>query len=223
MIRQILLWILLAYSPLAYADSIADTVSSTCTAKVDGVMYTAYYYADEKIELKNAKGTTVLLLKQSDAQFDNAGISGCKFVDFNGDGYQDLIVRYMTNVPDICELILYDQKLKKFIKITGFDAFPAPAKLPGIKMYYSYHRSGCADSNWGSDLFVIRNFKAVKLGSISGVECDESDIKDGVYIYKTKSKQILYKKLPIETIHDYKGDKWGFINDYWKHHYKAFL
>lgn len=78
--------------------------------------------------------------------------------------------------------------------------------------------------NWDSDLFNIQNFKAVRIGNISGRECENSGIKDGVYINTVRGeKKTLVKTLPASTLAKYKDHKWGFIKDYWTRNYKQFL
>ena len=95
----------------------------------------------------------------------------------------------MTNVPDIQNLLIYSPKSKSFKEVRNFDSFPYPQKIANSGYYYSYHRNGCADMNWVSDLFHIDNYDCVKIGSIKGYECGDSGIKDGIYISKTSGKQ----------------------------------
>jgi hypothetical protein len=195
-------------------------IRTTCAAIVDGVRYKAICYTNEDVVIKNLKGSIVFKVNS----FDDASFSKLSFTDFNGDGYKDLLIEYMTNVPAICNLALYDKASKKFVRVNGFDRYPEPHRLANTKVFYSYHRSGCADMNWDSDLFIIRNFKPVKLGNINGAECGDSGIKDGIYINKVvNDKNILYKQLPINTITKYKNYKSGFIKSYWQRHYKNFL
>jgi len=79
--------------------------------------------------------------------------------------------------------------------------------------------------NWDSDLFYIDNFKAVRIGNISGRECNNRHgVKDAIAINKVQSGKIKrVKTLPIETIRKYDDFKWGFIKDYWTTNYKLFL
>lgn len=78
--------------------------------------------------------------------------------------------------------------------------------------------------NWDSDLFYIKDFKAVRLANISGRECENSGIKDGLYINKVSGgKKNLFKTLPIDTVHKFKDDKREFIKKYWIENYKLFL
>ncbi|MGY0041238.1 XAC2610-related protein [Pedobacter sp. NJ-S-72] len=86
----------------------------------------------------------------------NNEFSSFKFIDFNGDGYKDLLISYATNVPGIQDLILFNPKNNKFRKVTGFTGFPASQRIKGTNYYYSYHRSGCADMYWDSDLYELK-------------------------------------------------------------------
>jgi hypothetical protein len=62
------------------------------------------------------------------------------------------------------------------------------------------------------------------VGNISGRQCENSGEKDGLYINKFKDqKKILMKTMPIDTIRNYKNNKWGFIKEYWNRNYKEFL
>ena len=146
------------------------------------------------------------------------------FVDFNGDGYKDILIDYMTNVPGIEDLLLYDKAQRTYKKVVNFQDFPDPKRIANSAYYYSYHRSGCADMNWDSDLFYIKNYKAVKIGNISGNQCGNEYINEGLYISKmVEGKKIGVNKLPINILKQYKDSKWGFIKRYWQRNYKSFL
>ena len=126
----------------------------------------------------------------------------------------------MTNVPNVNEILIFNPKSKSFIEIENFSNFPTSTKIKNTNYYYSYHRSGCADSNWDSDLFYIKENKVVKIGNIHTIECDNEN-DNGVYIYKFIGEDIKQiKLLPIEN----KGfeDKWRFIEKYWSENYKLF-
>jgi len=147
-----------------------------------------------------------------------------KFEDFNGDGYKDIFLDKGGNVPELFDLLIYVPSIESFRQVINFDKFPAPVKIRGTRYFYSYHKSGCADMDWGSDLFYIHNYEATRIGNISGYECENSGIKDGLYIYKFHDKnKMLIKTLPIDKIHKIKDDKWGFIKEYWTKHCKLFV
>jgi hypothetical protein len=144
--------------------------------------------------------------------------------DFNKDGYKDIYLDKGGNTPERFDLLLYAPTTKSFRQVKDFEYFPAPENISGTKYFYSYHKSGCADMNWDSDLFYIKDYKAIRLANISGRECENSGMKDGLYIYKLRGeKKNLIKTLPVKKVHSYKDDKWGFIKEYWAKNYRSFL
>jgi hypothetical protein len=159
------------------------------------------------------------VLLQSDG-----GCSSWNFTDFNGDGFKDIVVSYVTNTPDENDLYLYVASSHKFVRVQHFLDFPAAERIPGTHYYYSYHHSGCADQNWDSDLFYFRDFQAVRLGNISGVGCPADDReKEAIYIHRIRgARGILVNKYPISVVGRYRKNKWGFIKQYWTSHYPLF-
>jgi len=163
--------------------------------------------------LKVTKNKEIILSDTSDfsAQLD--------ILDFNGDGGLDIMINFMGNV-DTQSLFLLDKGKNEFKKIKDFDKYPAAKKLKGTNHYYSYHRSGCADNYWTSDLFTIVDFKVVHLGQIFGEGCEEP-MK--VKIYKIgPGKKELTETLPYKLVTDHKNDKWGFIDDFWTKNYQRY-
>ena len=147
-------------------------------------------------------------------------VNGAEFIDFNDDGFDDILFHYITNVPDINDLALFDSTKNKFIIVKGFDNYPASIKLKGTDFYYSYHRSGCADANWESDLFYIKNFKTFRIGNISGIGCENGE-KTGIYISKVENDTLLL----IEEVQRGSGffeGKWEFIKEYWSKNFETF-
>ena len=147
-----------------------------------------------------------------------------EFIDFNGDGYQDFRTTYNSNDP-WNELFLYNPKTRSFEQVKDFHRFVNAAPLsskPGF--YYSYRGNGCADAAWFSDLFVIREYTAIKLARINGDDC-QPDKRPGVIQvrdYKASDKYEVIETLPLDTINTYKEYKWGFIKAYWNQNYKRF-
>ena len=198
----------------------AQAQQTSARVKVNGIAYTIIPNSDGSITIK-VKGKVIQHYPAKDLY--DVTFSDFKFVDYNGDGYKDIVIEYFSNVPDIQDLLLYNKKLKAFTIVKDFPDYPAGTKLKGTKLYYSYHRSGCADMNWDSDLYAIKNYKVVPLGTISGRECKNDDEPNGIYIYKdTKAKQKLLKTYNINKLNDFEGDKWAFIADCWKSNYKKF-
>ena len=142
------------------------------------------------------------------------------FTDFNEDGFSDIVLHFMTNVPDVNEILIFNPELKSFVEIENFSSFPASKKIEETELYYSYHRSGCADSNWDSDLYYLEKSRAIKIGNIHVLECDNEN-ENGIYFYRVngdKKKQLEY--IPIENKNF--ENKWEFIEKYWTENYHKF-
>lgn len=192
-----------------------DTILYSDTTKILDQTYIANYLNNDVFFVRNQNGDTLFSDTELCPQFE--------FEDFDKDGYEDIRFHYLSNTPSVQDLILFDFKSKLFKKVENFSNYPAPEKIGNTKYYYSYHRSGCADMNWDSDLFYIDNFKIIRIGNISGRECNDRDVKDGIYINKVKGEtETLYRTLSIETIGKYEDYKWGFIKVYWTKNYSKF-
>lgn len=196
---------------LSWVDDSTIRTDSTRFIKiglVDGRRFIARVNTEGILTVKDAKGN--LIFKEV-----NEEVADAFFEDLNKDGYKDIKITYFTNVPGIENVLLYDKYKKSFKKVKGFDEYPDTHKVGTTLCYYSYHRSGCADMDWTSDLFYIKNFKCVRLGTIEGYECGDRDIKNGVYIYKiVNGKKAKIRQLNIKSIYYYKDYKWGFIEAY---------
>jgi len=192
-------------------EAIDSTIRDVKRVVIGGVRYTGIMTQDS-VYLRDRRGHNLLRLLNDYFSFE--------FKDYNGDGYRDLLLEVGGNTPEVMDVYLYSPSRHGFRELKDAREFPAPTRIKGTPYYYSYHKGGCADLIWGSDLFYIHNGAAIALGNIHGEECK---IEEGVYIYKIRSgKKQLVKKLPIATIHTYKDDKWGFIEAYWKKNYKRF-
>ncbi|MCZ8216364.1 MAG: hypothetical protein O9262_09015, partial [Cyclobacteriaceae bacterium] len=166
-----------------------------------------------RIIVVNSKGDTVL--NQGDLYFE------FEFHDFNGDSLSDIVVHPLTNVPGIQNLLLFDKVKMSFTQVSDFESFPNPKPILGTKYFYSYHRSGCADNYWESDLFYIEEFKTHLLANISGNECEG---EKGIIVSKSfAGERKIVDKFPIEILEKYDDQKWGFIADYWKKNYSKFI
>ena len=144
-----------------------------------------------------------------------------KFEDFNRDGYKDIFLEWTGNMPERYSVYLFLPSTGKFKELRNLNRFPAATQVGRTKYYYSYYRAGCADNTWGSDLFYIKNYEAIKIANIKGEGCGS---EEGIYIYKMEAdKKNLIHKLPITTIEKYKDYKWGFIKQYWSKNYNKFL
>jgi len=159
---------------------------------------------------------------------DKAGLLKLEYVDFNTDKSKDILLTYSGNNPTYF-LYLFDTKTNTFKNVKGFDSFPDARQLTtNSTYYYSYHRAGCADLNWVSDLFVIENFKAIQKGHIYGQGC-EFEIKANpqvIEIYKVlhnnEENKKMIGKLPLLKYIPNFNDKWDFIEKYWNKNYSKF-
>lgn len=150
----------------------------------------------------------------------NDFIDEYKIIDFNDDGYQDIELNYITHIPGIIDVLLFDIQKKEFSIISKLQDFPGPQKIEKSNYYYSYHGSGCADYNWDSDLFYISNNKCFKIGNISGRGCGYEK-RNGIFINKILNE----KEVEINCIKrdsGYYNDKWKFIENYWNKNYLKF-
>jgi len=145
-----------------------------------------------------------------------------KVQDFDQDGYKDILLeRGGSNTPAMFDLLKYHVISHDFKWIKNFIAFPAPVPIKKTGYYYSYHKNGCADECWISDLFYIKDFNAIRIGSI---DCEVGTSHDAISVYRLlHGKKVLVKNFPLNTIEQYKGYKWGFIKKYWFKNYRGFL
>lgn len=140
--------------------------------------------------------------------------------DFNGDGFIDIKLQFMTNASGVSELLVFDAELKSFKEIENFSNFPSSLKISGTNLFYSYRRSGCANGNWDSDLFYLKENKAIKIGNIHSVECD-NDNDNGIYIFKVRGNN--KKQIKLISIDEKSFEnKWKFIENYWSENYRKF-
>lgn len=169
----------------------------------------------------NAHGLFSLVRNESDTLILDSTLSPeFEFSDFDEDGFPDLNF-YIRNNIELRNLYLFDDKTFTFRFVEDFENFPDPIRIKGTRYYYSYHRSGCADQAWDSDLFKILNYRAVRLGNIAGRGCGGTD--EGIYISKVvDQRKVLLEKLPLSVVSKYEELKWGFIADYWNRKYRVF-
>jgi len=136
-----------------------------------------------------------------------------EFSGFNGDEFPDIKMNYASNTPGLQELLLFDIKTNEFREVKSFNKYPNSKRINDSDFYYSYHGSGCADNDWGSELYKIVENEITELGKIQGLGCLEND-KNGIYIYKVNgSKKQLLKYTKREQ--GYWKEKWDYIEKYW--------
>ncbi|MGC4041839.1 MAG: hypothetical protein QM710_13920 [Flavobacterium sp.] len=151
---------------------------------------------------------------------DGFATNGFELEDFDHNGIPDIRLFQITNVDGISDLIFYDTNDKTFKPVQDFGNFPQPTKMKNTKYWFSYHRNGCSDLNWGSELFKIENFKAIKIGEIEGIGC-EDEKQTGIFAYlvkgNTRNRIYAEKRKP-----GYYNDKWDFITTYWNKNFTKF-
>ncbi len=179
---------------------------------------------DDQVTLTISRNSKIIKTDTLDA----GGLSDLQFPDFDNDKNKDIMLTYMGN-NFTYYIYLFDKTHNEFKFVEGFDRFPEAMQLKtNPKYYYSYHRAGCADMNWVSDLFYIDNFKSIHIGHIYGQGCD-FEVKDNpqvIEIFKIidnkEENRKLIGKLPyLKNIPDF-GDKWDFIKKYWTENYGKF-
>ncbi len=194
-------------------NSMDSTILRIDTTTILGEHYKVIYRTDNMLYVTKANGDTVL--KESNLFGD------FEFSDFNGDGHSDLLINYVSNIP-IKDLFLFDINKQNFKRVEGFSNYPESKPIIGTPYFYSYHRSGCADMNWDSDLFYIDQFKTNLIGNISGKQCEGE--KFGIIITRIDGEaRKLIDTFAIEAIENYQENKWGFIKKYWTENYTKFI
>lgn len=115
------------------------------------------------IKTKELGSEKLLLLTQSKSKRSivdtlyKEGMLNVELTDLNKDHRPDIMVTYIGNNPTYF-LYLFDPSKNEFKKLEGYDNFPDAIQLKSYPLfYYSYHRAGCADFDWMSDLFKIQN------------------------------------------------------------------
>ena len=153
--------------------------------------------------------------------------NGFEVTDFNHDGHQDVLIHYVSNVDGLLDLLLYLPSERRFAVVKHFTSFPSADSIAATPYYYSYYRAGCADENWGSDLFAITADSTVRYGTIEGHGCD-SDSTRWIAISRVVSRPsgdsvVPLDTLPIATIDGYQDLSRGFIREDWTKNYSRFL
>lgn len=217
-------------------NSNLDTIVSKNEVFVDGLHFT----------LVSTSLKTYLLRGKDDTIFkvaENAPIVDPR--DVNGDGYEDLKIGFTSDAPGSENLWLYIKDKKTYKKVIHFGDFHTAERIPKTNYYYSFDaKPPCvsklnpSDSshakseksatyytgeNLTSELFYIKNFEAIKIGSLKQYICDADEIK-GVHIYRFKNgKDIKYAQFPVQILGRYKFHGYFFFEKYWTKNYKLFL
>lgn len=146
--------------------------------------------------------------------------------DINGDGYEDIEVRINTNVGGVSDTYFYDAENKQFRIVEGCE-FDLRLIKGTTSYFYNYHRAGCADLAWESDLCKVQNFKLTRVARTYGNGCTFEKSYE-IKIFKVKSngneeEEILIETLPYKKNISKNDKKWVFIEKYWNKNYQKFL
>jgi hypothetical protein len=180
----------------------------------------------------NADQVTLTIFSNSEIiktdTLNSGGLSDLKFTDFDNDGNKDIMLTYRGN-NFTYNLYLFDKASNVFKFVEGFYRFPEAIQLKkNPKYYYSYHRAGCADMDWVSDLFYIDNFKTIHIGHIYGQGCD-FEVKENPQVIeiskindnKEENGKVVEKLPYLKNIPEF-GYKWDYIKKYWNTNYGKF-
>ena len=188
--------------------------------KSDTLIVNNLKFIIEQFKEENLNFSLIILNEKFDTIYKhNDFIDEYKITDFNNDGYQDIELDYITNVPGIVDVLLFDLTSGKFQIIEELGNYPSSIKIKNSEYYYSYERAGCADYNWESNLFYISDYKCVKIGNITGKGCGYEK-RNGIFINKiVDNEEVEINWIKRDT--GYYDDKWEFIENYWtKNHLK---
>lgn len=217
MFRRLLLFVILVhfvFSAFGQEQNVDSQILHIDRTIIDGKPYSAVYLSNETFYIFNSDGDTIFRAGDYFWNFE--------FIDFNEDGRDDIIFHHFGNVPTQ-DLLLYNPKDAVFVPVKNFSEFPEPVRVEETKYYFSYHRSGCADMNWDSDLFYFMEYSVERVGNISGRGCDDVGQLKSIDIFKFRNDSVtLIESFAYDTIEFYKNHKWGFIEDYWKNNYLNF-
>ena len=190
-----------------------DSIVQRETAIIDGNKYTAIKILIDnwgfKFYIKDEGGKIVYTYK-------DGGILSFKFLDFNRDGYKDIILELRGVDSGQQDLIIYDKKSKRF-KLAGNCS--NAEKIPKTKYYYTYEDC-CMGRDWSSNLFYISESKIINIGYIK-----YSD-GYGLSFFKLNGKKILLKKWNVRINGDTPvatGPHIDFdLGHYWTKHWSSF-
>lgn len=172
---------------------------------INGVEFEACIQRPGNFFIKSSDGKIIYSDKDNPFDFE--------FSDFNGDGYSDIRMNYVSNTPGIKQLLLFDIQSNEFKEVKTFNKFPNSIRIEETNFYYSYYGSGCADNDWKSELYKLNGTEITVLGKIKGSGCLENDTT-GIYIYKVNGnteKLLNYTKRE----QSYWKEKYEFIKEYW--------
>lgn len=166
----------------------------------------------KKKEILTIKINDEIVLQDTSEHNIFSSIEG-NYDDFDKDGFKDIVITY-SDLRFISNVYLYDSENKIFRKVKNFSWFPEAQKLDSAtNLYYSYEATGCANDNWESFLFEIKDYTAIKIAEIQ-VDVCEFEIPKITYIQNLNPKE----KIDIDSKEfGYKknGSKDDFMKLFW--------
>lgn len=194
-----------------------DTVVTNAGASIH---LTAISNSDTTALLKSRSGGVETLI---DTLEQATAIVSMEVIDFDKNGSADILLDYIGNNSTYF-LYLFDSTTSTFRNIDNYLSFPDGQQLDSNRqLYYSYHRAGCADLNWASDLFTIKDFNIIHLAHLYAEGCGGE--QEGISVYSVIDINSDSTTL-IETI-PYSGeenhDKWNILKKYWNENYSRYF
>jgi hypothetical protein len=172
---------------------------------------------DKKIKIQLTDKNVFYILSENDTiKEDDYYPSDITFFDFNEDGLIDIKISFLSNTPGFCDIYMYNKSIDFYHKVNGLNNIFEPQKLNGTEYYYSYSRNGCADENWISELFKIKDNNVIKIAQIQAIACESDNKKVGIYVFIYHDENlILYQMLKFSEIIPFENNKFKFIENYW--------
>jgi hypothetical protein len=195
-------------------------LDTTVTNLGSSIRLTVISDSDTTALLKSTSGEVEAIIDTLDQP---QALGYIEVIDFDKNGSSDILLDYIGNNPTYF-LYLYDSKTSAFKNIDDYKGFPEGQQLDSnSQLYYSYHRAGCADLNWVSDLFAIKNFKITHLAHIYAEGCE--DEQQGISVFKiignNSDRTTLIETIPYSD--EQNDSKWDIIKKYWNENYIKFL
>lgn len=120
------------------SESIETTLSHDSLHTVEDenepISYIDSLQINNKIFIVFQSQNSIFITNNTDTVFSFIeNINGAEFKDFNEDGFIDIVIHYITNVPGIYDLALFNPKTEKFNLVQNFNDFPSPEKNKKFK------------------------------------------------------------------------------------------
>lgn len=201
---------------LFYFNSIEFTLAYQRINKLD----TTFIDGSEVVAIQFNNDSLALLKEGVSLQYYTTAYPSFEFMDFDSDGYEDVVIELVGNIPGRLDVLLFDKISRLFKPIDSIKNYPEPILLDvNNGFFYSYSRNGCADNDWISFLFKIEDWSVKEYAKLVFVTCSDDEEKRGLFLIDSKSKF----RFRVSTYEEFEGnDKWSFIREYWNENYKKY-